>query len=88
MILSGDYNVSFASNDSELLLSFLREDLNLKMNNNSHEPTTWYGTTIDATFQRYLDTLQSKLLFTYFSYHRAIVSILEDYDVHPTIDNK
>ena len=88
MILSGDFNVNFASNDSELLIDFLREDLNLKMNNNPNEPTTRYGTTIDATFQRYLDKLQSKSLFTYFSYHNAIFSFLEDYDGHPTTDNE
>ena len=82
MILSGDFNVNFASNDSELLIDVLREDLNLKMNNNPNEPTTRYVTTIDATFQRYLDKLQSKSLFTYFSYHKAIiVSFLEDYDM-------
>ena len=88
MILSGDFNVNFASIDSELLIDFLREDLNLKMNNNPNAPTTRYGTTIDATFQRYLDKLQFKSLSTYFSYHKAIVSFLEDYDGHPTTDNE
>ena len=88
MILSGDFNVNFASNDSKLLVDFHQEDLNLNMNNNPNEPTTRYGTTIDATFQRYLDTLQFKSLFTYFSYHKAIVSFLEDSDVHPTIDSE
>ena len=88
MILSGHFNVNFASNDSELLINFLREDLNLNMNNNPNEPTTKYRTTIDATFQRYLDTLQSKSLFTYFSYHKAIVLFLEDYNVLLTTDNE
>ena len=73
MILSGDFNVNFASNDSELLIDFLREGLNLNMTNNPNEPTTRYGTTIDATYQRYLDTLQCKSLFTYFRYHKAIL---------------
>ena len=88
MIFSVDFNVNFASNESELLVEFLRKDRNLNMKNNPNETTTRYGTTIDATFQRYLDTLQSKSLFTYFSYHKEIVSFLEDSDVHPTIDNE
>ena len=68
--------------------TFLRENLHLNINNNPNELTLRYGTTIDATFQKYLDTLESKSLFTYFSYHKAVVSFLEDSDVHPTIDNE
>ena len=60
MILSGDFNVNFASNVSVLSVDFLREKLHLKMNNDPNEPTTKYGTTIDAIFQRYLDTLESR----------------------------
>ena len=66
MILSGDFNVHLANNDSVPLVDFLRENLQLKMNNNPNEPTR-YGTTIDPTFQRYLDTLESRSPFTYFS---------------------
>ena len=59
------------------------------MNNNPKKPTTRYGTTIYAIFRNTgLDTLESRSLFTYFSYHIAIVSFLEDSDVHPTIDNE
>ena len=89
MTLSGNFNVNFASNDSELFIDFLWGNLNLNMNNNPNEPTTWYGTTIDATFQPpcHLDTLQSLSLFTYFSHHKAIFSFLEDYNVHPTTNN-
>ena len=88
MILSGDFNVNFVSDDSIRLEDFLRENLNLTMNNNPNEPTTRYGTTIDATFQRYLDTLEFRSLITYFSYHKAIFPFLEVSEVNPVIDNE
>ena len=74
MILSSDFNGSFASNNSVLLVDLLREKLQLKMDNTPDEPTTRYGT-IDAIFQRYLGTLESISFFTYCSYHKAIVSL-------------
>ena len=86
MILNGDFNVDFASNDSVLLVDFLRENLHLKMINNPNEPTTRYETTIDAIFQRYLYTLEPT--FHLFQRSQTIVPFLEDSDVHPTIDNE
>ena len=88
MILSGDFHVNFASNDSVLLVDFLREKLHLKLNNNLNEPTTRYGTAIDAIFERYVDTLESRSLFIYFSYHAPIVLFLQDSHVNPIIDNE
>ena len=48
MILSGDFNVNFASEDLVLLVDFLQEKFNLPMNNNPDELITRYGTAIDA----------------------------------------
>eukprot|EP00102_Acyrthosiphon_pisum_P022546 XP_016659756.1 PREDICTED: uncharacterized protein LOC107883710 [Acyrthosiphon pisum] len=66
MILSGDFNINFASDRSESLTQFLREHLNLSMNNDPKIPTTRSGTTIDAIFTRYLNNVQSKTCITYF----------------------
>jgi len=49
-ILSGDFNVNFASNDSEPLTTFLSGELNLFMNSNPMTPTAKSGTNIDAVF--------------------------------------
>jgi len=38
------------------------------------QSTTRYGTTLDAVFSRFLDTLESKTFISYYSYHKPIVS--------------
>lgn len=78
MILSGDFNVNFAEERSKTLISFLKEKLNLNMVNDCEVPRTRCGTTIDAVFHRYLDRLECRSFFTYFSYHKALVSFLEN----------
>ena len=50
LILAGDFNVNFASEDGQLLVNFLQDKLELQMNNNRNKPTTRHGTTIDAVF--------------------------------------
>ena len=42
-ILSGDFSINFASDDSVLLVDFLREKLNLTMNNNPNEQQQGQG---------------------------------------------
>ena len=59
LILAGDFNVNFAKNESMPLIMFLQEEFQLQINNNPREPTTKYGTTIDAVFIRYLDNVMS-----------------------------
>lgn len=76
MILAGDFNVNFATNDSIPLTTFLEQKFDLKINNKPTEPTTRYGTTIDAVFSRYLDNITSNTFVTYFSYHRPIISLM------------
>ena len=44
------------------------------MNNDPLQSTTRYGTTLDAVFSRFLDTLESKTFISYYSYHKPIVS--------------
>lgn len=77
LILAGDFNVNFASEDGQLLVNFLQDKLELQMNNNRNEPTTRHGTTIDAVFSRYLSNFHSKTYVSYFSYHKPIVSVLQ-----------
>ena len=40
MILSGDFNVNFNLENAHVLINYLREDLNLSMNNNPTASTT------------------------------------------------
>lgn len=40
LILAGDLNVNFASEDGQLFLNFLQDKLQLQINNNRNEPTT------------------------------------------------
>lgn len=76
MILTGDFNVNFATNDSIPLTTFLEQKFDLKINNKLTESTTRYGTTIDAVFSRYLDNITSNTFITYFSYHQPIISLI------------
>lgn len=76
LILAGDFNVNFAKDESTPLITFLQEEFQLQINNNPRDPTTRYGTTIDAVFMRYLDNVMSNNCVTYFSYHRPIVTVI------------
>ena len=51
MILGGDLNINFATDEAEPLIAFLWGEFNLQVNTNSTNPKT----TIDAVFSRYLD---------------------------------
>ncbi|GFU16031.1 uncharacterized protein TNCV_1299951 [Trichonephila clavipes] len=77
LILAGDFNVNFTSEDGQFLVNFLQDKLELQMNNNQIEPTTRHGTVIDAVFSRYLSNFHSKTYVSYFSYHKLIVSVLQ-----------
>lgn len=77
MILSGDFNVNFATDTAEPLVQFLKNKLQLTMNTNKNVHTTRQDTTIDAVFQRYLNSLESVMFVSYFSYHKPIVSSLK-----------
>ncbi|XP_044588703.1 uncharacterized protein LOC123267880 [Cotesia glomerata] len=67
LILAGDFNVNFAKDESTPLITFLQVEFQFQINNNPREPTTRYGTTIDAVFIRYLDNVMSNTFVTYFS---------------------
>ena len=77
LILAGDFNVNFASEDGQLLVNFLQDKLELEMNNKRNEPTTRHGTIIGAVFSRYLSNFHSKTYVSYFSYHKPSVSVLQ-----------
>lgn len=50
--LSGEYNGNFASEKSELLISFLNNKLNLKINNKSTVVTSRTETTRNTVFSQ------------------------------------
>lgn len=54
MILTVEFNFNFTTNDSIPLKIFLEYKFYVKINNKPDEPTTGYGTAIDAVFSRYL----------------------------------
>ncbi|GFY25042.1 hypothetical protein TNCV_2692331 [Trichonephila clavipes] len=54
IILTGDLNVNFASEEAKPLIEFLKRTLYLTMNIDSREGTR-YGTTMDAVFSPSLD---------------------------------
>lgn len=77
VILSGDFNTDFKKEESAPLTEYLREVFNLEMKNDRNIPTTRYGTTIDAVFTRYIEKIECKSLFTYFSYHKILVTFID-----------
>ncbi|GFW89101.1 hypothetical protein TNCV_2685351 [Trichonephila clavipes] len=55
-ILTGDFNVNFASEEAIPLIAFLKQTLNLTMNTDAREKNNKrYGTMIDAVFSCFLD---------------------------------
>lgn len=74
LILGGDFNVNFASDDSIPLIDFLSENFSLLINNDPKISTTKSGTTIDAIFTRNLENIESRTYVSYFSYHKALVT--------------
>jgi len=44
------------------------------MSNDRYTSTTKSGTTVDAVFSHYLDTIESRTYISYFSYHKPIIS--------------
>lgn len=77
MIMSGDFNNNFNTDEAQTLLKFLDEKFKLKLNNDKGQSATRPGTTIDVVFSRYLENLQYKLCASYFSYYRHIIPFLE-----------
>lgn len=77
LILAGDFNINFKDKQSESFKTFLKNTFDLNMNNNEDESTTRDNTTIDAVFSRYLAKIESQIYISYFSYHKAIVSMIE-----------
>ena len=55
MIMSGDFNINFNTDEAQPLLRFLDEKFKLKLNTDKGQSTTRSGTTIDAVFSRYLE---------------------------------
>lgn len=77
MIITGDFNINFSSEDAQPLLNFMEEKLLLHMINSKDEGTTRYGTTLDAVFARHIQNIHSKLYISYFSYHKPIITTVK-----------
>ncbi|KAL4085052.1 hypothetical protein QTP88_027890 [Uroleucon formosanum] len=76
MILEGDFNIKFSSDEAQPLISFLENRLNLKMNTARNIPSTNYKTTLDGVFSRFLNDIKSEIYISYFSYHKPIITFL------------
>lgn len=77
LIISGDFNVNFAKDDAQPLIDFFKNELCLIMNNSRYEATTRGGTTIDALFSRYVQSIESHLFVSHFSYHKPIITLIK-----------
>ena len=53
MILGSDFNINFATDEAELLISFLRDKFYLQINTNRNILTRNSKNAIDAVFSRY-----------------------------------
>lgn len=82
MILSGDFNINFASEKSLKLIEFLKDKLNLSMKNNPQTSTTRSGTTIDGVFTRLLNFVECKQYISYFSYHKPLITQIYNNDIN------
>lgn len=78
MIVAGDFNVNLANNESLPFIEFLKETLNLDIINDRSVSTTRRETTIDAVFARFIDRLSANIYVSHFSYHRPIVTLIEN----------
>lgn len=89
VILSGVFNTDFKKEEFASLTEYLREVFNLEMKNDRNRPTTRYGTTIDAVFTRYIEKIECKSLFAYFSYIKILVTFI-NCEIHDEdgIDNR
>ena len=77
ILLCGDFNVNFSSENAQPLLDFMEEKLLLRLVNPRNEGTTRYGTTLDAIFARHIENIQSMLYISYCSYHKPILATLD-----------
>lgn len=77
MLLGGDFNTDFSSEEVIPLILFLREKFDL-VNNDRKIPTTNSKTTMDAVFSKYLDQIQSEMYISYFSSHKPIISCIKE----------
>lgn len=66
MILPEDFNFNFATNGSVPLGTFLEQKFDFKINNESIELTTRYGTTFDVVFSKFFDSITSNSFVTHF----------------------
>lgn len=78
MIMVGDFNVDFSLYESQPIIDFLNDEFNLRINNSTFESQTGHEPTIDAAFSRNLQQLESKIYVSYFSYHKPIVSFINN----------
>lgn len=78
LILGGDFNIQFDTDKGLRLVKFLKEELNLDLVSGNTLGTTRHGTTIDAIFSRFVNHVTSDVHVSYFSYHKPIVTVLNN----------
>ncbi|KAK0157055.1 hypothetical protein PV327_011433 [Microctonus hyperodae] len=57
---------------------FLKKELNLDFVSGNTLGTTRYGTTIDGIFSTYVNHITSDVHVSYFSYHKPIVTVINN----------
>ena len=83
--MAEDFNMDFMGPDSESsnkyrgLINFLKSTYGITIENNVKIGTTRHGSGLDAIFSRNIKQIVSKIYCFYFSYHRPIVSIIQNY---------
>ena len=84
IVVCGDFNVDFRSDDGHKLCEFLTETFGLQLINSVDVSTTRNMTCIDGIFSRNLQNLQTLAYVSYFSHHRPLLAITvsEDNDEH------
>ena len=74
IILVGDFNINFNTEDGNNLIRFLKETWNFEMSNDRNLPTTKNQTCIDAVFSNNINKITTMRYISYFSHHRPLLS--------------
>ncbi|KAK0180856.1 hypothetical protein PV327_003193 [Microctonus hyperodae] len=74
LILSGNFNMNFASEDSTRLVEFLCDKFSLFMDKELTSTMT-KSDTIDTLFSRYLQNIESQIYISHLNHHKPLSSI-------------
>lgn len=74
LILTGNFNINFPSQDSTRLVDFLCDKFSLFINNELTTTATKPGT-IDTLFSRYLKNIESQIYISHLNHHKPLSTI-------------